>query len=223
MRRRLENATYRADAAADRTCEREGEQGDEEEEDLLVDLPLDSRSLDWRLGRVAHDLGLLSADNDETVHPARVPKLRTSEEHLFRSDGHLLSRRKMERSGVRVERSVGSFRLDVTLETGNGGGRREGSKLWVSLLDLEVGLSVQIRRLDVAETFGFTRAEEDHVGTDELVLLHSDDVPDLERTPGFADEGRGVRVEHSCKTSVERPIRVVSFLQSGVEGGQSLY
>ena len=44
------------------------------------------------------------------------------------------------------------------------------------LLDLEIRFAIQVCRFNVTESFGFARADQEHVGRYEVVALEPDDV-----------------------------------------------
>ena len=139
--------------------------------------------LQLRLARVLHELGVLAREQHHAVAPGRVAQHRAAVDHLLIVQGKLLtvvSQRPLELGQV----VVGRLADDVAVEL--------GQRLLVlaqhirhiqTLLHLQVGLPVQLGRLDVDQTVGVEGGEQQDVRGDEAVVLHADDVPDLDPVP----------------------------------------
>jgi hypothetical protein len=195
--------------------------------------PLSARSTRSRRDprRIAHQLGMMAGEDDETIDPVRVPQLSTAQEKRFRREGNgLLNTARLQHKGafIGVEGAVGLLGAEVAGEGGDGLGRSEFGGGGRGLLDLEVGLAVytratldsrvrgqqhapiQIARLDVAQAVGLARAEEDKIGRERVVALEADDVADLDMPPGLVDES--AVDEHLGFARVELRIGLVPFL-----------
>ena len=70
---------------------------------------------------------------------------------------------------------------------------------------------IEVGRLDVAKPLWFTRADQKHVGGDELVALQTYDVANHDVLPFLVCEG-AVGLENLCEARVELGIGLVSFL-----------
>ncbi len=197
----------------------ERQQQDEEEQDLHVDLLLDRSSLDGCGGGVAHELGLVAGEDDEAVDPGRIAQLCAAEQQLLGAERSLAHGRAAEAGrgaeldverGIKgVEAVVGLLGHHVAAQRGRGAGRGELGGVGRGLLDLEVGLAVQVGGLDVAQAFGLGAREEHEVGGEELVVLDADDVADADVPPSARLKGAGARVEHVGYARVELRVGLV--------------
>lgn len=78
-------------------------------------------------------------------------------------------------------------------------------------LSRRLDLPVEVGRLNVAETLGFTRTEQEHVCGDKLVAFQAQHVADRDILPFLLDE-RAVRPEYFCFARVELRVGLVPFL-----------
>jgi hypothetical protein len=165
---------------------------------------------------VPHQLGLMSSIDDNTIYPAGITKLGTSQEHLIRSNGYFRrgrSRhggRQMECSVISVKRRVGRLRHQVTTKHRDGMRIRQGRGRRMGLLDFQIGLAVEVGSLHIAQPFWLTTAKEDHVGWDEGIDIESDNISDAYPAPwSFV---KALVSQDLRFVVVERFIGCVSFL-----------
>ena len=135
--------------------------------------------------------------DNETDGPVCVPQRATSKEKVLGAEGNLLllvveSVRALEL----VDLVVGHLALEVALEA---------FKVVVRLLHLlvevlvgdlvlEVGLSIQVLGLDVAQALALAALAQHHVRREELIAVHLHDVPYLDLLPGALLEVGGLLI-----------------------------
>ncbi|EIW54583.1 phospholipid-translocating P-type ATPase [Trametes versicolor FP-101664 SS1] len=78
-------------------------------------------------------------------------------------------------------------------------------------------LPVEVGRLDIAETLGLTRTEQEHVRGNKLVAFQAQHVADRNVLPFLLDE-RAVWPEHFCFARVELRVGLVPFLDERKQG-----
>ena len=219
------------DALHDAAHEAHEEEDDEVVDDVPVQLARDAGPLARRDARVDHDLGLLAGEDDDAEHPLRVPEAAASQQQVLDRDGlgHVSGRPVRvlglvlpppHHGAVLVE--VGVRRLALEDE---GGPVAVASVLHLPtavqrIAHLEVGLAVEVLRLDVARAVGIRGRQDDDVGRDLVVLVDADEVADLDVLPsvlgeaGLAGRGPG-RID---ETSVEARRRFLRRRRRGRGG-----
>mmetsp|Transcript_4981 Transcript_4981/g.12838 ORF Transcript_4981/g.12838 Transcript_4981/m.12838 type:complete len:474 (+) Transcript_4981:2166-3587(+) len=143
---------------------------------------------------VHHDLCLPAGVDRDTKGPRDVLDLAAAEEHAVLIEGHLLcsaAKGDVHRADKRVEELVGRLAVDVALHLRCAFDRRlvvlvlpkHPAEAAGSRLRLEVGLAIQVGRLneDVALVVG--AGEDDHVCGDELVVLDNHQVANPQAVP----------------------------------------
>lgn len=189
---------------------------------------------------VLEQLGLMPASDDQSETPFGIPDLRTSEQHLIRPDRDRLfslpgaGLAKLERGVVRVQGRIGRFRLQPTRQSGEMVWRSELSGIGIGLLDLQVGLPVishrpfisepplvhdliarcspvQIAGLHISQPLRLTTRQQDTIRRYKIVILHPDEIPDLQISPRLFLEPGSDGVQDLCRFPVELSVGCVSL------------
>ncbi len=121
----------------------------------------------------------MAGEDDDAVNPGGIPQSGTSKQQLLRVQGQfLLSSAGLHgQSGlIGVQAAVGLLGAQPAPQPAQLGRADHGRSLGQSLLDLEVGLSVEIGRLDIAQTLGLGARHEDKVSREGFFRLDPDDI-----------------------------------------------
>ena len=169
-----------------------------QDEEIVYNVPVqflgDPGSLAGRDTGVYHDLCLFSSEDDDTQYPLSVSQLAATEDKVVNGDGldHFVRRRlgifrvvllPPDGCTVRVQVGMRAFALDDEFGTLAVSSMSHISSGVECITHLEVGLTVQVLRLNIACAVVGRSGKHNHVGRDLLIVVKAHEITDLDIFP----------------------------------------
>ncbi|KAH3667395.1 hypothetical protein OGAPHI_003044 [Ogataea philodendri] len=146
-------------------------------------------------GSITHELCLMASEHHYTLDPNGVSQTGTSQQQLVRTQWDLTSVQ-IQRALVRVQTAIWTFTHDFSLATHQFLRCQKTSGFFLRLFDFQIGFSVQVSSLNVAQSFWLRRAEQDQICRERLLAFNSHNVSDSDINPFLDHVLSGLDIQH---------------------------